>query len=346
VNARRERRRALDALPWPAWDLFPLERYLDTRLFFSMPFEGTQRPMVIIATRGCPYTCKFCSNEQMWGINYFMRDPKCVVDEMEHYVRHYGATDFHFQDLTPIINGRWAHRLCDEIIARKLDITWKTASGTRSEALDAELLAKMHRSGCDEIILAPDSGSPDIVTINRKRVKLDKVLAAASMVRDQHLGMRVTGLMIVGYPEETLRDIWRSYHYLFRMARSGFSTVYVNRFTAYPGSEYHDIAVADGKIVHGDRYFLDLERNFGFLNSGISWHPRWSGRFILLLWAVAYMVFFGAYYLSKPAEGVRGVWSVLRNRPRTRFERFFAYRLWGLLATRRQGGAVPGSVVP
>jgi radical SAM superfamily enzyme YgiQ (UPF0313 family) len=97
----RRRRRKLDELPWPAWDMFPLEKYLDARLFFSMPFEGSQRPMVILATRGCPYTCKFCSNEQMWGTSFFMRDPCCVVDEMEHYVRTYRATDFHFQDLTP-----------------------------------------------------------------------------------------------------------------------------------------------------------------------------------------------------------------------------------------------------
>jgi radical SAM superfamily enzyme YgiQ (UPF0313 family) len=281
----------------------------------------------------------------MWGTNYFMRDPTDVVDEMEFYVRTYGATDFHFQDLTPIINARWARRLCTELIERKLGVTWKTASGTRSEALDLDLLQQMARSGCDEVILAPDSGSPDMVRINRKRVQLDKVLAVARMVRDHHIDMRVTGLMIVGYPEERARDVWRSYRYLFQMARSGFSTVYVNRFTAYPGSEYHDIAVREGKILHRDDYFLDLERNFGLLNSGVSWHPRWSGRFILLLWAIAYVVFFGTFYLLKPVEAARGVWSVVRNRPRTRFERFFAYLLWQPLGPRQQSVPPSGSVV-
>ena len=337
VTPRRQRRRALDELPWPAWDLFPVPRYLDASLFGAMPFESDQRPMVIVATRGCPYTCKFCSNEQMWGINYFVRDPVNVVDEMEHYVRKYGATDFHFQDLTLIINRRWAHRLCDEIIERRLGITWKTASGTRCEALDPELLAKMARSGCDELILAPESGSAEIGTITRKRVKLDKVLEVARIVREAGIPMRVTGFMIVGYPEERLRDVLRSYSFMIKMTRAGFSTVCFHRFTAYPGSEYHELAVADGRIVYDDDYFLSLEKAFPF--TPVSWHPRWSGGFILALVMLGYLLFYGTYYLTRPAQVARALWGVVRNRPRTRVERYFAYRVWGPLDAVRRAPA-------
>lgn len=331
TTPRRRRRRSLDEIPWPAWALFPLPRYMDTPLFFAASLRAQQRPMVILATRGCPYTCKFCSNEQMWGINYFMRDPVDVVDEMEHYVRQYGATDFHFNDLTPIINARWARQLCEELIARDLGVTWKTASGTRSEALDLDLLQKMHAAGCDEIVLAPESGSPEILEINRKRVKLDKLLAAARLVRDHRIGMRVTALMIVGFPEERLRDALRSYRLLARMARGGFSTVYVSRFMAYPGCEYHEIAVGDGRITHGDQFFFSLQRNLTLLNlrnSGTSWHPRWSARRIWLLAMLGYAVFFGTYYGSKPLEVARAARGVLRNQPRSRLEHFFANLLW------------------
>jgi len=341
TTPRRQRRRALNELPWPAWNLFPLERYLDARLFGAMSFDSAQRPMVIVATRGCPYTCKFCSNEGMWGINYFAREPKDVVDEMEFYMRQCGATDFHFQDLTLIINRRWAERLCDEIITRGLDITWKTASGTRCEALDLPLLEKMARSGCDELILAPESGSPEIGRVTRKRVQLEQVLAVARMVRDAGLPMRVTGFMIVGYPEERLGDVMRSFRFLVQMVYAGFSTVCVHRFTAYPGCEYHDIAVRDGRIVHDDAYFLSLEKGFPF--NPVSWHPRWSGAFIFVLITIAYCLFFGTYYLSKPTHMARAFWAVLRKRPRTRFERYFAYRLWGPAATQRDGVAAPGA---
>ncbi len=337
TTPRRQRRRGLDRIPWPAWDLFPLDRYLDARLFSGMPSESSQRPMIITATRGCPYTCKFCSNEQMWGINYFMRDPKDVVDEMEFYGREYGATDFHFQDLTLVVNGRWVHRLCDEIIARNLGITWKTISGTRSEALDRDLLVKMSRSGCDDLVLAPESGSPEIGRITRKRVKLEKILSVARLASRLPSPMRVAGLMIIGYPEERLQDVLRTYAYVARMARAGFSTVHFHKFAAYPGCEYHDIAAREGRIVHDDEYFLGLENTFPF--NEFSWHPRWSGRFIAALIMLAHCVFYGTYYLSRPLQIAQAAWRVLTRRPRTRFERYFALRLWGPAATRWSGAA-------
>ena len=73
----------------------------------------------------------------MWGVHYFTLDSRDIVDEIATYMRDFGANDFHFLDLTPIINQRWAKQLCREMIARDLGITWKTAAGTRSEALIA-----------------------------------------------------------------------------------------------------------------------------------------------------------------------------------------------------------------
>ena len=328
VNPKRRRRRTLDEIPWPAWDLFPVEKYMDTPFFASLPSQRNQRPMVMLATRGCPYTCKFCSSERMWGTNYFMRSPRDVVDEMEHHVRRYGANDFHFQDLTLVINAKWVARLCDEIIERGLNVTWKTTAGTRSEALDLELLRKMRQSGCEEILLAPESGAAAMNRITRKRVDLEKVLEVVRLIREHRLPISVTGLMIVGYPEERLRDVWQTYRYLLAMVRAGFTSVYINSFTAYPGSEYYEIALREGRIRHEDEYFLNLERNFGLLNSSSSWHPRWSGRFIFALRGIGYLVFFGSYYALAPVNILASVWHVLRNEPRTRFERFFAYRLW------------------
>ena len=44
------------------------------------------RSLPIIATRGCPYVCTFCSSPQMWGVKYNMRDPKDVIDEVAFLV--------------------------------------------------------------------------------------------------------------------------------------------------------------------------------------------------------------------------------------------------------------------
>lgn len=45
--------RDLDSMPFPAWSVYPLEKYL---------------PIAMLSTyRGCPYTCAFCAHNRVWG---------------------------------------------------------------------------------------------------------------------------------------------------------------------------------------------------------------------------------------------------------------------------------------
>ena len=101
VNKRRERRLDIDDIAWPAWDAFNLRTYHDQRFFFGMYSPYLTVP--ILATRGCPYQCTYCSAPNMWTPRWIPRDYRKVVDEIEFYVNHYGARNFPFQDLTAIV---------------------------------------------------------------------------------------------------------------------------------------------------------------------------------------------------------------------------------------------------
>ena len=65
------------------------------------------RNMPLLATRGCPFQCTFCSSPSMWTTRYVMRDPKEIVDEIEWLMKEYKANDFEFFDLTAIIKKSW-----------------------------------------------------------------------------------------------------------------------------------------------------------------------------------------------------------------------------------------------
>ncbi|MBI2362339.1 MAG: cobalamin B12-binding domain-containing protein [Elusimicrobia bacterium] len=69
-TAERGRIRALDDIPWPAWELVPLETYLSNELGFGI---NPGRTVPMLATRGCPYQCTFCSNPQMWTTRWQAR---------------------------------------------------------------------------------------------------------------------------------------------------------------------------------------------------------------------------------------------------------------------------------
>ena len=58
----------LDDLPFPAWDLFPLENYWNLR--YAHGPQTTARYLPLLTSRGCPYPCEFCvvpaTNSQRW----------------------------------------------------------------------------------------------------------------------------------------------------------------------------------------------------------------------------------------------------------------------------------------
>ena len=67
---------------------------------------GFGRNMLILATRGCPYQCTFCSNPEMWTTRYVMRPAVEVVDESEYLLSEYGVNSVDFADLTAIVKSR------------------------------------------------------------------------------------------------------------------------------------------------------------------------------------------------------------------------------------------------
>ena len=78
-----DRIRDVDSIPAPAWDLMPMENYLSRGLNYHIQ-RG--RTIPILATRGCPYRCSFCSNPAMWCNFWGPRDPAKVVGEIEDYI--------------------------------------------------------------------------------------------------------------------------------------------------------------------------------------------------------------------------------------------------------------------
>ena len=63
VNPRRGRIRHVDDIPVPAWHLFPVEAYMA----HNQPHGASRgRFMPMLATRGCPYECTFCTSPSMW----------------------------------------------------------------------------------------------------------------------------------------------------------------------------------------------------------------------------------------------------------------------------------------
>ncbi len=290
----RERIRDVDAIARPAWDLFPVARYLDAGFAYGV---NRGRSMPILGTRGCPYRCTFCSSRATWTTRYQVRDPTDVVDEIASYVERWGVTNVDFYDLTAIIHRDWILAFCAALERRGLAITYQLPSGTRSEALDEEVLRALDRTGCRNICYAPESGSRRTLAWIRKKVDLERMVA--SMRTAVRTGITVKANLMLGFPGETRRDVWATVRFGMRLAWLGVEDLPLFPFIPYPGTALHDEMRAAGTLPPmSNEYFARL--GFGDLDGARSWCEHLSDRQLAAVRLLGMACFLFLGYLRRP----------------------------------------------
>ena len=246
-NPIREFLGDLDALPFPAWDLFPLDRYLtDPR---TEVLKNTTE-MQILATRGCPYQCTFCSSrtERSLGTKYRMRDPKLVVDEMDYIYETFKREVFSFMDLAFPLFKKHAMDLCNEIITRGFDKKFRWMTECRVKPLDEELLRLMRKAGCVRVNFGIESGNDQILRSLKKNFATEDVRHAVRMAKNA--GIVVDGMFMIGLPGETEEMINETIDFAIELK---VRYAIFNIFVPYPGCELYDNLMAQDKI-HFERW--------------------------------------------------------------------------------------------
>ena len=252
-NGQLARIREIDAIPWPYWPEGYLERFWEFGKSYGV---ASERDMPILASRGCPYQCSFCSNPQMWTTRYILREVDDLIAEIKHYKERYNATALQFYDLTAITKKRWTVEFCNKLLSEKIELNWSLPSGTRSEALDEETLGLLKTTGCNYLVYAPESGSPETLEKIRKRIKLESFTESVIEAKKQGLVLRTN--LIIGFPHESRKNIFQTIRYGLYLAWKGVDEVTINIFSPYPGTEIFAALQDEGKVTLGDDYFLKL----------------------------------------------------------------------------------------
>ena len=259
-NGLGRRIKDIDNLPRPAWDLFPVTAYFTDAWSSGIAYG---RNMPIVATRGCAFQCTFCSNPGMWTTRYIMRDPKDVVDEIQWLIDAWGANAVDFADLTAIVRKDWVLAFCAELKRRGVDVPWQLPSGTRSEALDAEVLQAMYDTNCRYLVYAPESGSGETLKLVKKKVKLDNLVDS---VKDAaRIGHTTRINLVIAFPGEKRSSAWKTLWFALGMASAGADDLNIAVFSPYPGSELFHELLAENRIPPlDDAYFERLLVQFDF----------------------------------------------------------------------------------
>ena len=247
-NPSREKIKDLDRLPFPAWDMYDLSLYRSDPRTLLKGFPDLHETQ-ILATRGCPNECTFCSssNSRSQGRAYRMRSPGNIVDEIEFDLKTYGSHVFSFMDLAFPLVKKHALALCDEIRERGLhkEIGW--FSECRVKPLDAETLSAMRNSGCKRICLGIESGNQVTLDKLKKRFRLDDVRLAVKMAKKERID--VDGMFMLGLPGETIEMGKKTVEFAIKL---GVRFAIFNIFVPYPGCQLYDELGSEGKIHFSD----------------------------------------------------------------------------------------------
>ncbi len=234
----------LDALGLPALDLIRPDTYPESQhgaFYEQFPISP------IITTRGCPYSCTFCSAPIISGKKLRHHSVEYVRELMLVLYHRYGIREFHIVDDNFTMDIEYAKSVMRMIIALDLGVSLAMPNGIRMDWLDDELLELMKAAGVYVVSIAVESGNDRILKAMKKSTTVAKIRENVARIRRHDLD--IAAFFIVGFPgetRETIRDTVRLSLEL-DLLRANYFT-----YLPLPGTASHAQLVADGEIEKVD----------------------------------------------------------------------------------------------
>ncbi len=228
----------LDTLPFPAWHLFPRERYR------ILSFARVRDPgILVLGSRGCPYRCTYCSLKIM-GTTRRHRSAVNIADECETMLDRFGYVQPSFVDPVFPLGKREGLDYAAELIRRGLHRKQVWITETRVDLVDLELLQALRESGLRRIMFGFEAGDEGELRSLRKGAKLDAAANAVALSR--RAGLEVVGFFMLGVPGATRESMQRNLDYAQHLDVD-FAKYTV--FVPYPGTPAYDKLMAEGRIA-------------------------------------------------------------------------------------------------
>ncbi len=254
----------LDVLP------FPHRTHYD-QFCAGVPFTD------LIASRGCPRACSFCSIRRFYAIPpgplRRMRSPSNVIAEMRELYHDHGIRIFLFQDDDFSFMSRRDRRWIADFLAclRESElhdqIIWKI--NCRSDEVEPRAFAEMKDAGLFIVYLGIESGNETGLSILNKQITVEQNRQAVATLKA--IGLRFEFGFMLFDPSSTFDLVLQNIAFLREICADGSTPVSFGKTLPYAGTDLESQLADAGRLVgdpcHPDYDFLDpnVNRWFAYL---------------------------------------------------------------------------------
>ncbi|HDH96803.1 MAG TPA: B12-binding domain-containing radical SAM protein, partial [Proteobacteria bacterium] len=218
---------------------------------------------ILLASRGCPWACKFCSNNVFRhrgkGEYARLRPVEHVMGEIEDVESRFKFNYFFFRDDTFTWNKEWTLKFCEEYpkhTKKRFDIL------TRADCVDEDIAKALAEAGCQCSWIGVDAGNDYIrMEVLDKRVTKEQYIEAADLLHKYGISVMTTNM--IGLPYETPERAWETIELNRRIYRDYVSFSPANgsgpkifTFAPFPGTPLYDLCKREGWMTEWPKKFM------------------------------------------------------------------------------------------
>lgn len=272
----------LDAIPFPAYHLFKIDRYTNLQPLTD-GLDKNARSYTIVTSRGCPYKCTYCS-KPITGDTWRARSVDNVIREWSMLVNDLHATEIGVTDDIWNLNLIRAKELCRALIDNKLNkVPWITVHGMKVNHTDAELFRLMKAAGCKRVGFGVESGDEDILKrVVKKSQTFDQVRSAFKNAKAA--GLQTMGFFIYGMPGETAETMDKTTALALELDPDLANFMIAS---PYPGTVLWETVERDGSLYAKDWRDLAIQSDHAHFD-----YPGMDPKLVEQKWHEAYRRFY------------------------------------------------------
>lgn len=255
INKARQRIKNPDIIPFPAWDLFNMDYYLTAGFFGS----NSKKSMNVLASRGCPYSCTFCS---LSFPNVTYRSSENIIGEITELKEKYGIDGIIFSDELFVISKKRVIDFCKQV--KPLGIEWGGQGRANVVDDDLEFLQTMRDAGAVYIGYGLESATDEILSSMMKKTSRKQNYNA--VVNARKAGLKVVAQYMMGFPGESIASVRESVEFFKELDYCpplGLeASPFISLTTALPGSQLYVDCINKGIIKDEDEYLEKITTGY------------------------------------------------------------------------------------